>query len=62
MNRIAIAVMRKFVLAFILLYTLNVLLININIFVPINIYTLFVSTILGPFGAFSLVIISYMII
>lgn len=61
MKKIIIKLVKNFILAFILLYTLNILLINVNIFVPINVYTVGISTILGPFGTFSLVILSYIL-
>ncbi len=61
MKNIILKVVKNFILAFVLLYTLNILLININIFVPINCFTVGISTILGPCGIFSLVILSYIL-
>ncbi len=61
MKKIIIYVVKNFILAFILLYSFNLLLANLNIFVPINFYTIAISTLLGPFGVISLVTLSYVI-
>ncbi len=53
--------LKQFVLAFAMLYALNLLLVNLDVFIPINAITVAVTTFLGPFGAVSLVILSYMI-
>lgn len=61
MKKVILKLVKNFVLAFVLLYTVNILLLNINVFVPINIFTIGIATLLGPFGTFSLVILSYII-
>lgn len=62
MKKKFLKLLKNFILSFVLLYALNTLLINMDIFVPINIYTIGISTLLGPFGTISLVILSFIII
>lgn len=53
--------MKSVVVSFIMLYTLNILIYNINVFVPINFFTIIVSTILGMPGIIYLTYISFFI-
>lgn len=62
MKTILFRLLKNYILAFILLYTINTLLINVNIFIPINFFTIIVSTLLGFTGTLSLVFIVYMIL
>lgn len=62
MRKKILKLIKNFVLAFVMLYTLNVLLINVGIFVPINVYTVSTATFLGIFGTVTLVILSIIII
>lgn len=61
MKKNILKLVKNIILSFVLLYTLNILLININIFVPINIFTISISTLLGPSGVISLIVLSYII-
>lgn len=61
MNMFILKVVKKFLMSFVLIYTLDFLIININLFVPINFFTILISTVLGIPGTVSLVILSYII-
>lgn len=52
---------KEVVVVFILLYMVNVLLFDFNIFVPINIFTLVYSLIFKVPGIISLTLISYVV-
>ena len=56
-----IKVVKKICLAFVMLYGLNILLGSINIFVPINIFTLALVTLLGAPALMGLVAIFFLI-
>lgn len=56
-----IKVVKKMCLAFVMLYGLNILLGSINIFVPINIFTLALVTLLGAPALLGLVAIFFLI-
>ena len=49
---------KKLILAFSVIYTMDVLLESANIFVPINVPTLIIGVLLGPLGIIALIIIS----
>ncbi len=54
-------VVKKLCLAFVMLYGLNIILTSVNIFIPINIITLTVVTLLGIPSLFGLVAIFFLI-
>lgn len=54
-------VVKKVVFAFVLLYGLNVIVSSINIFIPINIFTISIVSILGVPGLLSLISIFFII-
>lgn len=56
-----ILIIRKICLAFVMLYALNLILTSVDIFIPINLITLLLVTILGAPSIIGLVII-YLII
>lgn len=56
-----IKVVKKICLAFVMLYGLNILLGSINIFVPINIFTLALVTLLGAPALMGLIAIFFLI-
>ncbi len=56
-----IKIIKKICLAFVMLYGLNLILSGINFFIPINIITLSLVTILGIPGILGLVIIYFII-
>lgn len=53
--------LRKIVFAFGIIYGINIMLKNVGVYLPINIFTLGVTTILGAPGLLSLFAISYLI-
>lgn len=53
--------MKKIIIAFVMLYTLNTLIGNINLFVPINLFTIVVTSFFGIPGIISLTYISFFI-
>ena len=59
--KIVFKLIRRLVITFSIIYTLDLILESASIFIPINISTLTVGTILGPFGIISLIIISILI-
>ena len=61
MKKNILVFIKNFVLSFIFIYTLNIMLVNVDLFIPINMYTLCISTFLGTSGIVSLVILSYLI-
>ena len=54
-------IVRKVVFAFVILYGLNVMISSMNIFIPINIYTLSVVSLLGVPGLLSLISIFFIL-
>ena len=54
-------VVKRIIFAFVVLYGLNVIVSSINIFIPINIFTLGVVSILGVPGLLSLISIFFII-
>ena len=61
MFKILKKVLKKVVFAFVLLYGLNVIVSSINIFIPINIFTISIVSILGVPGLLSLISIFFII-
>ncbi len=61
MFKILKKVVKKVVFAFVLLYGLNVIVSSINIFIPINIFTISIVSILGVPGLLSLISIFFII-
>ena len=61
MFKILKKVVKKVVFAFVLLYGLNVIVSSINIFIPINIFTISIVSILGVSGLLSLISIFFII-
>jgi len=60
MNKI-IKVVRKLCMAFVMLYGLNLILSAANIFIPINVITLLLATLLGAPGILGLVATYFLI-
>lgn len=60
MNKI-IKVLRKLCMAFVMLYGINVILSSTNVFIPINIITLILVTILGTPSILGLVAVYFLI-
>lgn len=56
-----IKIIRKLCIAFVMLYGLNLILMKVNIFIPINIITVSTTTILGIPGIIGLVITYFLI-
>ena len=56
-----IKILRKICIAFVILYGLNILLSSINMFIPINIITILLVSILGTPGILGLVITYFII-
>ncbi len=56
-----IKVVKKLCIAFVMLYGLNLILSSINIFIPINIFTLAIVTLLGAPALMGLVAIFFLI-
>ena len=54
-------VVKKVIFAFVLLYGLNVIISSLNIFIPINIFTLTIITFLGVPGLLSLISIFFIL-
>ena len=54
-------VVKKLCLAFIMLYGLNLILASIDVFIPINVITLIVVTLLGTPSILGLVVIFFLI-
>ncbi|MBE6154839.1 MAG: hypothetical protein E7163_04635 [Firmicutes bacterium] len=54
-------IIRKLCLAFVMLYGLNLILSGMNIFIPINIITLVLVTLLGTPGILGLVVTYFLI-
>lgn len=54
-------IIRKLCIAFVMLYGLNLILSGMNIFIPINIITLVLVTLLGTPGILGLVITYFLI-
>lgn len=61
MFKILKKIVKKVVFAFVLLYGLNVIVSSINIFIPINIFTISIVSILGVPGLLSLISIFFII-
>lgn len=61
MIKILKKVVKKVVFAFVLLYGLNVIVSSINIFIPINVFTISIVSILGVPGLLSLISIFFII-
>lgn len=60
MNKI-IKLIRKICIAFVMLYGLNLILSSANIFIPINLITIILVTLLGSPGILGLVITYFLI-
>lgn len=56
-----IAVLRKIVLAFLLLYGLNYFISSLHIYIPINFFTVGIVSILGIPGLSSLIILFFIV-
>jgi len=54
-------VVKKVIFAFVVLYGLNVIISSINIFIPINIFTILIVSILGVPGLLSLISIFFIL-
>lgn len=54
-------IMKRIILAFSIIYTLDIVFQNSNVFIPINIQTLAIGVILGPLGVVSLILIKFLI-
>lgn len=61
MIKIIKTVIKKIIFSFLVLYSLNVIVNSINIFIPINIITLSVVSLLGVPGLLSLISIFFII-
>lgn len=61
MNKKLGALLRKIVFAFGIIYGINIMLQNVNIYLPINIITVGVTTLLGVPGLLSLFAILYIV-
>ncbi len=61
MKKKAIAVLRKIVLAFCLLYGLNYFISSLHIYIPINIFTVGIVSLLGIPGLSSLIILFFIV-
>lgn len=62
MLKTVLSIIKKIILAFILIYSIDLILGNANIFIPLNIWTIILTTILGPFGIVALIILKMIII
>ncbi len=56
-----VKIVKKLCLAFIMLYGLNLILASIDVFIPINVITLIVVTLLGTPSILGLVVIFFLI-
>lgn len=56
-----VKILKKLCIAFVMLYGLNLILSNVNIFIPINIITILLVTLLGSPGIIGLVVIYFII-
>lgn len=54
-------IMKRIILSFSIIYTLDIAFQNSSIFIPINIQTLATGSILGPLGIVSLILIKFLI-
>lgn len=61
MLKITTKILKKLIFAFILIYSLDLILNSVNIFIPINIFTLSVGTILGPSGIIAIIMLQLII-
>lgn len=61
MAKKVLKLIRKLCVAFVMLYGLNIILSSVNIFIPINIITLVVVTLLGTPGILGLVATYFLI-
>lgn len=61
MKKTILKLFKNLILSFILIYTLNLILSNVNLFIPINVFTIIITTLLGPPGLLSLIIILFFI-
>lgn len=61
MMKLVIKVLKKLCIAFIMLYGLNIILSSVNIFIPINLITIILVTLLGSPGILGLVAIYFLI-
>ncbi len=61
MVNILIKALKKICIAFVMLYGLNIILSSVNIFMPINIITVLLVTLLGSPGILGLVAIYFLI-
>ena len=61
MLKILKLLVKRIILAFVVLYGLNVITSSINVFIPINVITLFVVSLLGVPGLLALISIFFLI-
>lgn len=61
MIKILKAFSKKIILSFLILYGLNVITSSINVFIPINIITLFIVSLLGIPGLLALISIFFLV-
>ena len=61
MLKILKLLVKRIILAFVVLYGLNVITSSINVFIPINVITLFVVSLLGIPGLLALISIFFLI-
>lgn len=61
MKKKIVNLLRKVVVAFLILYGFNLLVSSINIYIPINIITIGVTSFLGISGLLSLVVLFFII-
>jgi len=61
MKKKIIAIVRKVVVAFLLLYGLNYFINSLHIYIPINIFTLGIVSLLGIPGLSSLIILFFIV-
>jgi hypothetical protein len=59
--KIIFKIIKRIIFAFGMIYTLDLVLNGLNVFVPINVATLLTGTILGPLGVLSLYLISFIV-
>ncbi len=61
MKKTILKILSKLCFAFVMLYGLNLILSGVNIFIPINLFTIFLVTLLGSPGILGLVAVYLLI-
>ena len=61
MKKTILKILSKLCFAFVMLYELNLILSGVNIFIPINLFTIFLVTLLGSPGILGLVAVYLLI-